>query len=282
MRDVPLPLGLGPLGTLIALPMAALVYLAILALAVALAADQQLDAAAAEPVSLDIELPAVDAGRAAADRLLVVMTLKGLPGLAAIGGDPGGAVEAVEPWLRADERPVPIRLSAAFAPSAASSADELARQLAAAGAPPGLRVAASADGAALGAARDARLLGAGGGAALLLGAVLVMALAAWALVRHCRATIEVLVGLGAGVARVRRAVEAAALAVWMRAAALALIAAGATLAANRWWPLLEAAQPLSYLRPIDLVLLALVPVGATLGSALAARAVTVRQLDALA
>lgn len=280
MREASLPLAPGALGKLLALAMAAIVYLAMLALAVAIVADRRLEMAATTPVVLDIELPAAEPGRAAANAHLAMLELRQLSNLIALEAGPGAAPYAVEPWSDATPAPVSTTLTVAFAADATRSADDLADQIARA---VGRSVIVPLlEDTGLARARDARLLGAGSGAVLLVVAAALSAATTALLARHRRATIEVLIGLGAGAARVARALEAITLRLTLQAATAAALAIAASLLANRWLPTLEALLPMRELAPAQIVLLTVVPLTTTLVGALGARFVAARQLTALA
>jgi hypothetical protein len=280
-RDLALPLAPGAPGRLLSLILAAVLYLAMVALAVAMLAERRLAMAASEPVVLDIELPAVgDPGRASAEARLAMLAIRELPGL--IGVEAGQAMtpDSPEPWSAGAGPSAAMTMTAAFAADAAPSAEVLAARVAGAVGPS--VIAPLPPDPDLARARDARLLGVVAGVALLTATTGLSAAAAALLARHRRATIEVLIGLGAGVGRVARALEAVTLRLTVEAAVLATFSVAATLLASRWLLALEALRPLSELDPARLVLLALVPISAVLLGTLCARLVAGRQLAALA
>jgi cell division protein FtsX len=125
-------------------------------------------------------------------------------------------------------------------------------------------------------------------AGVAIGIVLVLAVAAVAgaaarlTCRHCRNTVEVLIGLGAGVMRVSRAMEGVAVRLTVEATLLAAVALLGSLLLVRRLPALDARLPIAGLHAGELVLLATVPLLAALLGALCARLVTSRQLRAYA
>ncbi len=273
-----LPLGPGVFGRLLALAMAVLLYLAMLALVLAVGADRRLTATASLPVVVAIEPAASgDAGRVRAELQLILLRLRAMPDLLAVAVDTEHEQAWPEPWLASVAAP-PVRLTASFAPDGAGEASTRLAVLAAA--LPEARVREVVDEVAAGQdwARELRFAG------VALGAVLVLAVAAMAgaaarlTCRHCRNTVEVLIGLGAGVMRVTRAMEGVAVRLTIEATLLAAAAVLASLLLVTRLPALEARLPVTGLGAAELVLLATVPLLAALLGALSARLVASRQL----
>lgn len=282
MRSTRLPLGPGLFGRLLALAMAVLLYLAMLAFALAAGADRRLTAAAQAPLRVTLEpVLSGDAGRARAELALIVLQLRAMPDLLGLAVEDSGGELTVEPWLTAGDPPR-TRLTASFTPAAAG---EVATRLAAltASLPPARlqQAADSADGA-LAWAQELRLAGLALGALLMLAMAAVAGATAWLICRHCRSTVEVLIGLGAGVIRVTRAIEGVAVRLTLEAALGAAAAILASLLLVRRLPALEAQLPLARLGAAELVLLATIPLLAALQGGLCARLVTSRQLRAYA
>lgn len=282
VRATGLPLGPGIVGRLLALAMAGLLYLAMLAFVLAAVADRRLTAAERLPVLVEIE-PAArgDAGRTRADLQLLLLRLRAMPDLVAVAVDTAPGEAWPEPWLATADLP-PARLTASFSPAAAGEAATRLATLAAALPEASVRRIVDAEAAADAWAHELRRAGVVLGSVLVLAVAGVAGAAARLTCHHCRDTVEVLIGLGAGVLRVTRAMEGVAVRLTVEAALVAAAAVLGSLLMVRHLPALQAHLPPSGLAAGELVLLATVPLLAALLGALCARLVTSRQLRAYA
>jgi hypothetical protein len=281
VRATGLPLGPSIFGRVLALAMAGLLYLAMLAFVLAAGADRRLTAAERLPVLVEIEPVARgDAGRTRAELQLLLLRLRAMPDLVAVTVDTPPGTGWPEPWLASADLPT-ARLTASFSPAKDGAATRLATLAAAL--PEGrVRGVADTDAAGEAWAYELRRAGVAIGIVLVLAVAAVAGAAARLTCRHCRNTVEVLIGLGAGVMRVSRAMEGVAVRLTVEATLLAAVALLGSLLLVRRLPALDARLPIAGLHAGELVLLATVPLLAALLGALCARLVTSRQLRAYA
>ena len=250
-----------------------LVYLAVLAAAIAGAADGRLAAAAREPLFLSVTLPgSPDSGRAMADAQLALALLKRAPGVtlaapAAATGEPA----AIEPWLVAEKGSAlpPRAIELAYDPqrdptAIAGSLDALVPGAA-------MTLEETDAPATLASASEQRRLATGLGAALLLASVAAVMWFARLAFQAQLGTVDLLRSLGAGDGWLARQFERQFVAPAGLACAAAAVLAMLTLAGAAWLPELSPVAVATGLRMVDGILLLCIPVLALLGTAVAAR-----------
>lgn len=266
--ELDLPLAEAPASRFLVWASAGLVYLAVLAFAVAALSDGRVSADADTVRTVGITLPAAeDPAAAAAETGHLLAALRALPGVAFAEPVPESEVATlVQPWLGAADR-LPRLVDVAYNPGVAP--DLAAVRAAAAAVAAGAEVeetgTATAD---PGPSRTLRLAGIVMGSALLLaGVALVVAVTRLSLTVHDD-SVGLLRLLGAPDPYVARQFEQHALSRGLLGAVLGFAAAMLTLLAVAW---LTGSIGPAGLRPVDWVLLACVPVVAVLLASLAAR-----------
>lgn len=284
-RDLPLPAT--PASRFLTWITGALVYLAILAFALAAVSDGRLASSAREPRMLSVSLPPpADSAAGTAETRRVLELLRALPGVAAaqpLSAEEMG--ELVEPWLGKGEDlrrlPLPRLIDVVYNPGIEPEAAAVAAGVAAI--VPGA-VVEDVPTSAAEIARTARLLRLVGGAVglLLIGAgIAVVAVVTRMSLEQHHETLGLLRMMGAGDAFVARQFERHALSSGLRGGLTGFVLAAATLVGTAWALRSLADMPTQELRPVDWVLLACVPVVGVLAAALAARLTASRRLARL-
>jgi cell division transport system permease protein len=284
-RDLPLPAT--PASRFMTWITGALVYLAILAFALAAVSDARLASSAREPRMLSVSLPPpTDPGAGAAETERVLAMLRGLPGVAAaqvLSAEEMG--ELVEPWLGTAEDlrslPLPRLIDVVYNPGVDPDIVAVAARIAAI--LPGA-VVEDVPTRAVEIARTARLLRLVGSVVGLLmigaGVVVVAVVTRMSLDQHDE-TVGLLRMMGAGDGFVARQFERHALSSGLRGGLTGFTLAVLTLVGTAWALQTLADMPTQELRPVDWVLLACVPVVGVLAAALAARLTASRGLARL-
>jgi cell division transport system permease protein len=285
--DGELPLPATPANQFLTWISGALVYLAILAFALAAVADARLASSAREPRMLSVSLPPpVDPLADRAQTEHVLEALRAQPGVAAahpLSLEELG--ELVEPWLGRGEDlralPLPRLIDIVYNPGVEPDSRAVAAAIApiVAGA-----VVEAVPTRAAEIARTARLLRLVGGVTgllmLALGIVIVAVVTRMSLNQH-DATVGLLRLMGAGDGFVARQLERHALASLLRGGLAGFALAALTLAGTAWAVRRFGDMPVQALRPVDWVLLACVPVVGILAAVLAARLTASRGLAKL-
>lgn len=272
-----LPLARTPASRFMTWITGALIYLAILAFALAAVADGRISSAGREPRMLTVSLPPAaegEAGRAETERILGL--LRSLPGVAS--AQPVSVdemAELVEPWLGslADlgslplPRMIDIVYNQGIEPSEAAISAELAAVTQGA-------VVESVPTRSLEITRTAqvlRLVGGVLGVVLLIAGIAVVAVVTRLSLDLHDETVELLRMMGAGDSYVARQFEQHALASGLRGAVAGFLLAALTLVGTAWALGHFADMPTQELRAVDWVLLACVPVVGVLLATLTAR-----------
>jgi cell division protein FtsX len=287
LGDAKLPLPATPANRFLTWISGALVYLAILAFALAAVADARLAASAREPRMLSISLPPPAApftGRAETERVLA--ELRAQPGVAAaqpLSLEELG--ELVEPWLGKGEDlralPLPRLIDVVYNPGIEPDSRAVAVALARIAAGAVVEDVPTRAAEIARTARPLRLLGLGVGLLMLaLGIVVVAAVTRMSL-SHNDATVGLLRLMGAGDALVTRQLERHAIAGLLRGGIVGFALAALTLSGTAWALRRFGDMPVQELRPVDWALLACALVVGILAALLAARLTASRGLAKL-
>ncbi len=272
-----LPLAATPASRFMTWITGALIYLAILAFALAALADGRVNAAAREPQMLSVSLPPAaddDAGRAETERVLAM--LRDLPGVASAQPiSREEMTELVEPWLGRmvdlGRMPMPRLVDLVYNQGVAPDPAEVARRLAEVVADASVEAVPTPAWDVARSARILRVVGIGLGIVLLLGGVAVVAVVTRLSLDLHDETVDLLRMMGAADSYVARQFEQHALASGLRGGFVGFLLAALTLLGLAAALSHLADLPTNDLRPVDWVLLACVPVVGILLATLTAR-----------
>lgn len=284
--DLDLPLEEAPVSRFLAWIIAGLVYCAMLAFAVAALSDATLSGIARQPRIVTVALPA-DTDRAAseAETAQALELLRGLPGVAYTALLPREELDRlVAPWLGNAEPgqslPLPRLIDVTFNPGVMPDLADLDR-----------RMQQLAPGASVGEtgaspvvldqlARTLRLIGGATGALLLLATVIVTVLVTRLSLDLHDDTVDLLRLMGAPDVYVARQFEQFALASGLKGGLIGFAAGLATVLGFIYLPRLVEAPGLLPVgpRPVDWIVLAIVPVAGAILVAVAARMTAKRGL----
>jgi cell division transport system permease protein len=272
-----LPLAATPASRFMTWVTGALVYLAILAFALAAVSDGRVNAAAREPRMLSVSLPPAndpETGRIETERVLA--ELRALPGVAFAQPISANEMsELVEPWLgsMADlaNLPLPRLIDVAYNPGVEPDTLGVLARLAAVTQGVAVETVPTPLAEIARTARILRVIGGGLGVLLLLvGMVVVAVVTRLSLDLHDE-TVDLLRLMGAADSYVARQFEQHALSSGLRGGLTGFLLASLTLVGTAWGLGHLADIPTHDLRPVDWVLLACVPVVGVLAATLTAR-----------
>lgn len=281
---VDLPLAATPASRFMTWIIGALVYLAILAFALAAIAEGRVTAAAREPRMLSVTLPpAEDAVGGEAMTGRVVAELRQLPGVAFVQPLSLEEVsELVQPWLGEQHDlaslPLPRLIDVGYNPGLEPDAAGVQARLATLASGAVVDVVPTPSGEMARTARLLRGVGVGVGLFLLLAGVLVVVFVTRLSLDMHDETVDLLRMMGAADSYVARQFEQHALASGLRGGIVGSLLAVLTLIGTAWGLGYLADIPAHQLRPVDWVLLACVPVVGVLAATLAARLTASRGL----
>ncbi|HMR29990.1 MAG TPA: hypothetical protein PKA13_03625 [Geminicoccaceae bacterium] len=271
-----LPLARTPASRFMTWITGALIYLAILAFALAAVADGRISSVSREPRMLTVSLPPAQEGEAGADETSRILALlRSLPGVAS--AQPVSAeemVELVEPWLGGlqdlGRLPLPRIIDVIYNQGVEPSATEVSAALATVARDAAVDVVPTRSLEVTRTARVLRMAGVVLGVLLLVAGIAVVAVVTRLSLDQHDETVELLRMMGAADSYVARQFEQHALASGLRGAVAGFLLAALTLVGTAWG-LGHLDMPTQELRAIDWVLLACVPVVGVLLATLTAR-----------
>mgnify|MGYP001235199427 CR=1 FL=1 len=272
-----LPLARTPASRFMTWITGALIYLAILAFALAAMADGRISAARHEPRMLTVSLPpaaAGEAGQAETERILAL--LQSLPGVAS--AQPVSTEEMatlVEPWVGSladlGRLPLPRIFDVVYNQGIEPSEAEVSRALAEVVQGAVVESVPTRSVEVTRTARALRLLGGVLGGLLLVAGIAVVAVVTRLSLDLHDETVELLRMMGAADSYVARQFEQHALSSGLRGSIAGFLLAALTLVGTAWALGHFADMPTQDLRAVDWVLLACVPVAGVLLATLTAR-----------